>query len=116
MTEDADVLGYVVWEVGSELELKGVPTIDTRDFTVEINVKNTGNAPVLVKEMFIDDLDSVPIGGFNFLTPDETGTVKSLGTPFREGCMPDSYTLKVSGTLSSGDYIDIANEMGDKDC
>lgn len=116
VTEDADVLGYVVWEVGSELKLKGVPTIDTRDFTVEIGVENTGNAPVLVKEMFIDDLDPVPVGGFNFLTPGETGTVKSLGTPFREGCMPDSYTLEVTGTPSSGDYIDIASDMGDEDC
>lgn len=113
---DARKLGHVVWETSPNLEFEGVPVINREDLSVEIGVKNTGNAPALVKEMTVSDYESVPVGGFALLPPGETGQVNSVGTPFRDHCTPESYTLSVSGTPDSGASIDISSSKMTQNC
>lgn len=114
-TDDAEKLGYVVWEVAPNLNFEGVPTITQPGRGVEIDVTNTGNAPALVKRMTVSEYEPVPVGGFTLIAPGTTQRVNSVGTPFRDNCMPESYTLSVDGTPDSGASIDISSEMGE-DC
>lgn len=115
-TDDAKKLGYVVWEVAPNLEFEGVPTITRPGRGVEIDVKNTGNAPALVKKMTVSGYEPVPAGGFTLIAPGTTRRVNSIGTPFRDNCLPKSYTLSISGTPDSGASIDISSERRSEDC
>lgn len=115
-SEEADSLGHVVWKVAGNAEFQGIPVVDTSNGEIEIVVENTGTAPVVIKEMQIDDYEPVAVGGFRLIAPEEEGKVGSIGTPFREGCIPESYELSVSGTPSTSTSMDISSTMGSENC